>query len=121
MGTETKRAVTSTQINLGALRNPLLIGGGAAGVLGLCGALLSMGQGEDWYQKFSASYLVSFCFFMSISLGGLFWVTAMHLTGAGWGICVRRLCEILAMMALPMLVLFLPILIPVVFGLKSSV
>ena len=121
MGTETKRAVTSTQINLGALRNPLLIGGGAAGVLGLCGALLSMGQAEDWYQKFSASYLVSFCFFMSISLGGLFWVTAMHLTRAGWGICVRRLCEILAMMALPMLVLFLPILIPVVLGWNSSV
>ncbi len=122
MGSAIKRSVSSPQLNLGSLRGPMLIGGGVVGLVGLGGALgLSMGQGEGWYRSFSASYLVSFCFFISIALGGLFWVTAMHLTRAGWGICIRRLCEILAMMTLPMLVFFLPILIPVVMGWDSSV
>ncbi|MEC7718542.1 MAG: quinol:cytochrome C oxidoreductase, partial [Planctomycetota bacterium] len=122
MGTEIKRTVSSAQLSLGALRGPVLVGGGVVGLVGLGGALgLSMGQGGDWYQSFSASYLVSFCFYISIALGGLFWVTAMHLTRAGWGICVRRLCEILAMMTLPMLVFFLPILLPVILGSSSAV
>ena len=121
MGSAIKRTATSPQLNLGSLRGPMLIGGGVVGLVGLGGALgLSMGQGEGWYKSFSASYLVSFCFFISIALGGLFWVTAMHLTRAGWGICVRRLCEILAMMTLPMLVFFLPILIPVIMGSDSA-
>ena len=129
MDTAIKRNVTSPQIKLGALRGPMMIGGLVVGVIGLVAALgaayaggsSDAEAGASWFKSFSASYLVSFCFFASIAIGGLFWVIIMHLTRAGWGICVRRLCELLAMMTVPLFVLFLPILIPVLMGSESSV
>ena len=108
------------EIKLGALRGPMMIGGLVVGVIGLVAALgaayaggpSDAEAGASWFKSFSASYLVSFCFFASIAIGGLFWVIIMHLTRAGWGVCLRRLFEILAMITFPMLILFLPILAP---------
>jgi hypothetical protein len=63
--------------------------------------------------------LVAFCFFLSISLGALFFVALQHACRAGWSVSVRRVAEILATNALVMAVLFLPILVPLVFGSTS--
>jgi hypothetical protein len=66
--------------------------------------------------RLSASYLVSYCFFLSLSLGALFFVSLQHLVRAGWSVTVRRLAEILAMNVAWWGALFLPILVPVVLG-----
>ncbi len=88
-------------------------------VVGLCalavGAALGWQQG-DQFRAFSASYLVSFCFFLSISLGALFFVLLQHVVKAGWSVTVRRLAEVLAANTACMAVLFLPILLPLLAG-----
>ena len=77
--------------------------------------VLSWREG-DQLRQFSASYLVSFCFFLSISLGALFFVLLQHLVKAGWSVTVRRLAEVLAANTVLMAVLFLPILVPLLVG-----
>lgn len=86
------------------------------GVIGLGGAAgVGATQGDHWVGFFH-SYLVAFCYFLAIALGGLFFVTLQHLTRAGWSVTVRRIAELMAG-ALPWLgVLSLPIVIPTVMG-----
>ena len=64
----------------------------------------------DAFKYFFHAYLVSFCFYLSISLGALFFVALHHASRAGWSVCVRRVMEIVAANVLLMAVLFLPIL-----------
>jgi len=71
---------------------------------------------DDSLVRFSASYLVSYMFFLSISLGALFFVVLQHLVRAGWSVTVRRLAEILALNVIWWSLLFLPILVPVLLG-----
>ena len=94
----------------------LLMVGLGLGVVGLGGAAaLGAGQG-DHFSQFMHSYLVAFCYFLAIALGGLFFVTLQHLTRAGWSVAVRRLAEVVAG-TLPVLTLLaLPIIIPAVMG-----
>ncbi|RAP32753.1 hypothetical protein DID75_04110 [Candidatus Marinamargulisbacteria bacterium SCGC AG-410-N11] len=61
------------------------------------------------------SYLNSFTFFLSLSLGALFIVLIFYLTRAGWGIVIRRVPENLMMNIGLMGILFIPIL----FGLHD--
>ena len=93
--------------------------GATLAVVGLC-ALAAAGvlgwREGDQLRQFSASYLVSFCFFLSISLGALFFVLLQHLVKAGWSVTVRRLAEVLAANTVLMAVLFLPILVPLLTG-----
>ena len=44
----------------------------------------------DGLAYFFHAYLVSFCFYLSISLGGLFFVALQHASRAGWSVAVRR-------------------------------
>ncbi len=67
-------------------------------------------------SRISFSYLTTFCFLLTIGLGCLFFVTIMHLTRAGWSVTVRRIAELYSACLFPMLILFLPILIPVLLG-----
>lgn len=88
-------------------------------VVGLCALAVAGVLGwrqDDQLREFSASYLVSFSFFLSISLGALFFVLLQHMAKAGWSVTVRRLAEILAANTLCMAVLFLPILVPLLAG-----
>jgi hypothetical protein len=71
---------------------------------------------EDSLKYFFHAYLVSFSFYLSISLGALFFVVLHHACRAGWSVSVRRVSEVLAANTLLMAVLFLPILIPVLLG-----
>jgi len=78
----------------------LMVGGG---VLALLGALLNL-------KEFAYTWLVSFMFFLSIGLGGLFLVMVHHLFDAGWSVPIRRTCEHISTLLFPTLaLLFLPI------------
>ena len=59
---------------------------------------------------------MSFAFFLSISLGALFFVIMQFLVRAGWSVAVRRPAEILAANLPLMAVMFLPILCLVISG-----
>jgi hypothetical protein len=59
--------------------------------------------------QFSFSYLVAYVFWLSIALGGLFFVLVQFAARAGWSVVVRRVAEF-AMVALPaFIVLFIPV------------
>jgi len=88
----------------------------AAGVIMLAIAA-GMGFAEnDGCAQLFHSYLVSYAFCLSFSLGALFFVAVNHLTRASWMIVIRRLSEVLAAGFPLMAVLFLPILIPLLMG-----
>lgn len=78
--------------------------------LGTGTALLMTGAVEA--KAFAHAYLVAVVYFITLSLGALFFVQVQHLTRAGWSVTVRRLAEIVAA-GLPFMALFL---IPVVLG-----
>ncbi|MCP4191948.1 MAG: quinol:cytochrome C oxidoreductase [Planctomycetaceae bacterium] len=81
----------------------------------LLAGLLSLVDGNS-SARLSHAYLLNFSFFLSVSLGSLFFVMLQHLTGARWSVVVRRIAEILAS-PLPVLgLLSLPIVIPLLFG-----
>lgn len=80
---------------------------GAAGLIaGLLAALLS----QELRHHFFEAYLANFAYFLSLALGGLFFVLLQHLTRSGWSVAVRRVAEAvaatmphLAIMAIPVL------------------
>jgi hypothetical protein len=79
---------------------------GAAAGMGLPGAILAVaGLGAACGLAFRSpqpgglflhAYLVAYAFYLSITLGGLFFVMLQHLTRAGWSVTLRRLAEALA-------------------------
>ncbi|HTM32695.1 MAG TPA: hypothetical protein VL263_15390 [Vicinamibacterales bacterium] len=92
--------------------NRLPVIGAAAAVLGglICAAL---GAGNP--RQFFFSWLVAFLFFLSLTLGGLFFVLIQYAAQGGWGIVLRRIGETVFATVPVMAVLFLPIL----FGLHD--
>ena len=92
---------------------------------GLGFGLAILGLGATWYLSrghdeilrpmFFHSYLVVFCFFLSITLGALFFTILHHLARAGWSTVLRRLAEGIAGNVYLMLILFIPLL----FGLQD--
>ncbi|MCB9638084.1 MAG: quinol:cytochrome C oxidoreductase [Myxococcales bacterium] len=89
--------------------------GGVA--LGAASSMMFDGKAKGVYY---GSYMFAFLYFLSIILGGLFFVLIHHATRAGWSTVVRRLAEFVmgglylrvGGVSLPlMLLLFIPILI----------
>jgi hypothetical protein len=70
--------------------------------------LCSLGS-EQWRQRLEASYLVAFSFYLTITLGALFFVVLQHLVKAGWSVTVRRVAEGISKNILLCLVLFIPV------------
>lgn len=88
-----------------------------AAVLGFAVAFV-FGFFNGW-DVFFRSYLLNYCYFLSLALGALFFVMLQHLTRAGWSVTVRRLAELIAA-ALPWwALLFVPMLIPVLAQLEG--
>ncbi|MDH3285282.1 MAG: quinol:cytochrome C oxidoreductase [Acidobacteriota bacterium] len=87
----------------------------AGWAIGMIGAGVSLMVARTEPQQFYFSYLVAFIFFLSIALGGLFFVLIQYATRASWGISVRRTAEN-AMATLP---LFILLFIPVLFGMHE--
>jgi hypothetical protein len=86
----------------------------------LVGLVASLLAALGWYFSpvaFFSCYLIAFLFWLGISLGCLAVAMIHHLTGGGWGMAIRRICEG-GYSALPLLaVLFLPLLagLPVLY------
>ena len=60
-------------------------------------------------HRFAFSWLFAFMAFLAVGLGGLFFVLGQHLTGAGWGVSLRRTAEFL-LSGLPVFaILFIPV------------
>jgi hypothetical protein len=76
--------------------------------LGL-GLFLAYGSDEG-VPRFLHAYLTSFCYFLSLSLGALFFVILQHLTRSGWSVVVRRIAEAIAANMLLLAALCVPIL-----------
>lgn len=87
-----------------ALSKKLLIFGGIS--LCIC-FVLALKDPHHFYF----SYLVSFSFFTTLTLGALFFVLKQHISRAGWSVVVRRVPEVLMQNIRLMAVLFIPILI----------
>lgn len=88
-------------------------------VVGLAALAVAVGLGAirgDGFAYFLHSYLTNYCFVLSIALGALFFVLIQHATRAGWSVVVRRISEILAANVPVLIVLFLPILVPILLG-----
>jgi hypothetical protein len=84
--------------------------GGAGMIL----ALLIGYFADHTFRRFYFSYLISFAFFLSISIGAILFVLVQHLTRAGWSVGVRRIAEVIGC-AMPILAaLSAPIVISVV-------
>lgn len=85
----------------------------AAGVLGLAATAVVALLTQDGLDRMLHSYLVSFAFFLSLTLGALFFVVLQHLVRAGWSVVVRRIAETLSMNLPILALLFIPILLGV--------
>ncbi|HEX2164426.1 MAG TPA: hypothetical protein VHM02_10795 [Thermoanaerobaculia bacterium] len=77
-----------------------------AGVV-LVAAVAFLAGGDP--QRVWGGYLVAYLYFLTLSLGGLFFVLALHACRAGWGVVVRRLAEHLAATLPVFALLFVPL------------
>jgi hypothetical protein len=64
-----------------------------AAACALLGAVVCAILGPGNPKQFFFSWLVSFLFFLSLALGGLFFVLIQYATQGGWGIVLRRIGE----------------------------
>ena len=84
-----------------------MIGAGAAVLGGVLCAVLGAGNPKQFFF----SWLVSFMFFLSLALGGLFFVVIQYASQGSWGIVVRRIGESIFATIPVMAALFLPLLL----------
>jgi len=94
---------------LESLAPKLLIVSLVAAVVGLGGSAAMTLQTEGGVDRFLGSYLISFAYFLSLSLGALFFVLLQHVTRAGWSVTVRRIAEGLAANVVVLALLVVPI------------
>lgn len=80
-------------------------------VLGAIGSGLLF-TNETWGAGFAYSWLFAFIFFITLTLGGVFWTTLHHLTNSGWGVSIRRLMENLGFVFPFFAVIAIPLMIP---------
>jgi hypothetical protein len=78
-------------------------------IIGIVGVALSVVGWITDSARFYHAYLTAFVFWVSLSLGALFFTMLHHLTGAKWSIVLRRIAETF-MIQLPwMFLAFIPI------------
>jgi hypothetical protein len=92
----TDSSATGERLNLREHAWPLYMSALVCAFVGLFGAIL-LGYRDyvhtESLRRFLFAYLVSFMFFLTISLGGLAFVMIQHLVKAGWSVNVRRIAE----------------------------
>jgi hypothetical protein len=79
------------------------------GVIGIVGTTILASGVEGGWDYALQTYLVSFAYFLSLSLGALFFVMLQHVTRAGWSVVVRRIAEVVAANVWLMVILAVPI------------
>ncbi len=65
----------------------------AVGAAALAAAFVLSRVDEGGAGRLYQAYLTSFCYWLSVSLGALFFVILQHLTRSGWSVAVRRIAE----------------------------
>jgi hypothetical protein len=101
--------ITTETRRLDGVVRPALIISGVLAVVGIGGSLLFAKGTEGGMDYLLETYLVSFAFFLSISLGALFFVLLQHCTRAGWSVVVRRVAEAMAANVWVMAILAIPV------------
>ena len=101
--------ITTENRRLDGVVRPALIACAVLAVIGIGGSLLVAGSTEHGTEHLLETYLVSFSFFLAISLGGLFFVLLQHCTRAGWSVVVRRVAEAVAANVWLMAILAIPV------------
>lgn len=86
------------------------------GVVALGGAAWCGNAENDGFARLQHAWLVATFFFLSLSLGGLFFVLIQHLTRAGWSVAVRRVAELVAANTAISALLFAPLVVRVLAG-----
>ncbi len=80
-------------------------------VVGAVGSFLLF-KNDTWGAGYAYSWLFAFLFFITLTLGGVFWTTLHHVTNSGWGVSVRRLMENLGFVFPFMAIMAIPLMIP---------
>src|SRR6056297_4334702 len=83
--------------------------------VGIGGLILFFGLRLAMPDKAGAmgySWLFAVVFFLTLSIGGMFWTLLHHASNSGWGVVIRRLMENLGVMVLVCMILGIPLLIP---------
>jgi hypothetical protein len=101
--------ISTENRHLNGVTKPALMICGVLAVVGIGGSLLYAGAAEGGTEYLLETYLVSFAFFLSISLGAMFFVLLQHCTRAGWSVVVRRVAEAVAGNMWVMAVLAIPV------------
>jgi hypothetical protein len=104
--------VERTQLGPGfrkAYAASLFVGGA-----GMVVAILVGYFADPTLRRFYFAYLISFAFFLSISVGALFFVLIQHLTRAGWSVGTRRVAETLGCMMPVLAALAAPVVVSVI-------
>jgi hypothetical protein len=104
--------ITTEKRHLNGVMGPALIVCAVMAVIGIGGSLILANTTEHGVEHLLETYLVSFAFFLAISLGALFFVLLQHCTRAGWSVVIRRVSEAVASNVWVMALLA----IPVVYG-----
>src|SRR5690554_1116671 len=80
-------------------------------ILAVVGLGLTFGLGQSDQVMMYSAYVTAFMFWLSIAIGGYFFVTIFFLSRSAWNVTVRRIAEN-AMSTLPFFaLLFIPIII----------
>ncbi len=83
-------SLEDTKTTLDGLGQRVFAVSALVGVIGLAATFgLGLSQG-DGLRPFGFSYLTNYAFFLSISLGALFFMPIMYVTKASWNVVVRR-------------------------------
>ncbi|NNE92538.1 MAG: hypothetical protein HKN23_12900 [Verrucomicrobiales bacterium] len=98
------------QFKGGGLLKLALLGGGVLFLI-VFFVLYAAGS-EQSKQAMGYSWLFAVTYFLTLSIGGIFWTLLHHASNSGWGIVVRRLMENIGSMVLFMLILGLPLIVP---------
>lgn len=85
------------------------------GVIGVIALIAAFALGMGNMEQFHFSFHVAFIYFLSIALGGLFFVILQFATKSGWSVVVRRFAENI-MGTMP---LFLLLFVVMIFGMHT--
>jgi hypothetical protein len=114
--------ISHDRLDLGPAGEAIAVRAQVVGGLGFVAAVvLALMSGADGQESFFRGYIANFTFFMTITLGGLFFVILQHLTRAGWSVVVRRIAENISGAVPLMTILALPILVPILSNWPAAI
>ncbi len=98
------------RLTLGPAAGRLSVVALAVGVVGLAASWLLSGNEPGGLRRLGFGYLLNYAFFLSLTLGAVWFVPLQHLTRSSWSVVVRRLAEAVSGTMPAMFVLALPLL-----------